>query len=119
MKRDHWLYLLAAAGGAAIWALVSLASGRAEAWDSPLYFSVGIPAGCLISMAFAFFEPERAWRWGVAPFVGQFLWMLVSKGPGNLLPLGIVAFGVLSIPSIIAAWVGASIAKRWVRRDEP
>ena len=53
MKREHWLYLAAAVCGAAIWILITLASGRNEAWDSGLYFSVGIPAVCLVSMAFA------------------------------------------------------------------
>ena len=112
MKRNHWLYLVAAACGAAIWILIALASGRKEAWDSELYCSVGIPAVCLVSMAFAFFEPDRSWRWGVLPLVGQFVWMLLSQGPGNLLPLGVVAFAVFSIPSIIAARIGAFIATK-------
>lgn len=105
-------YLMAALCGAAIWIAISLVSGRAEAWDSGLYFSVGIPAVCLVSLAFALFEPARWWHWGVLPLFGQFVWMLLSQGPGNLLPLGIVVFAVLSIPSIITARIGASIARR-------
>ena len=119
MKRDYWLYLVAAACGAAIWIFVALASGRKEAWDSGLYFSVGIPAVCLVSTAFAFFEPNRSWRWGVLPLVGQFVWMLFSPGPGNLLPLGVIAFAVLSVPPIVTARIGASIATRWARRNKP
>jgi hypothetical protein len=119
VKRDYWLYLLAAVGGAAVWIFVAIASGRKEAWDSGVYFSVGIPAVCLISMAFGFFEPSRPWRWGVAPVVGQFVWMLLTQGPGNLLPLGMVVFGVLTIPPIIAARIGTSIAARRAgRRNE-
>ena len=45
MKREHWLYLAAAVCGAAIWIVIALASGRKEAWDSGLYFSVGDPGG--------------------------------------------------------------------------
>jgi hypothetical protein len=112
MKRDHWLYLVAAVCGAAIWILIALASGRKEAWDSGLYFSVGIPAVCLVSMTFAFFEPNRSWRWGVLPLFGQFVWMLLSPGPGNLLPLGVIVFGAVSVPPIIAARVGAFIATK-------
>ena len=119
MKRAYWLYLIAIVSGAAIWIFVALATGRNEAWDSGLYFSVGIPAVCVVSMALAFFEPEGSWRWGILPLVGQFLWMLFSNGPGNLLPLGIVVFAVLSVPSIIAARIGASIARRWAGPSEP
>jgi hypothetical protein len=103
---------MAALCGAAIWIGIMLVSGRVEAWDSALYFSVGIPAVCLVSLTFALFEPARWWRWGVLPLFGQFVWMLLSQGPGNLLPLGIVVFAVLSIPSLIAAGIGAFIARR-------
>ena len=112
MKRDHWLYLAAAGCGAAVWILIALVSGRREAWDSGLYFAVGMPAVCLMAMAFAYREPRRPWRWGVLPLAGQLAWMVVSQGVGNMLPLGVIVFGILSIPSIVAAWIGAFLATR-------
>lgn len=119
MKRKHWLYLLSAVCGAVIWILIAQASGRREAWDSGLFFSVGMPAVCLVSMAFAFFEPNHSWQWGVLPMIGQFVWMLVSQGPGNLLPLGVIVFGVLSVPAIIAAQIAAFIATKTVGQKKP
>lgn len=119
MKREHWLHLAAAACGAVIWILVALVSGEKEAWDSGLYFSVGIPAVCVVAAAFALLEPSRAWRWGVLPLAGQFVWMLLSQGPGNLLPLGVVVFGVLSVPAIVAARIAASFATKRASRDKP
>jgi hypothetical protein len=116
MKKDQWLYLAAAGCGAAVWIIVAQVSGRREAWDSGLYFSIGMPAICLMSLAFALFAPKRSWRWGVSPLVGQFVWMLISEGPGNLLPLGMIVFAVLSVPSVIAARIGAYLSTRWVRR---
>lgn len=50
MKKDYWLYLAAAAGGAAVWIVIAAASGRREAWDSGLYFSAGIPAVAVLSI---------------------------------------------------------------------
>ena len=58
-------------------------------------------------------EPRRAWRWGVAPLAGQFATMLVSQGIGNLLPLGVIVFAILSIPSVFAARFGAYARRRW------
>jgi len=118
MKKDSWFYLIAVASGVLIWITVSAVSGRAEAWDSGLYFSVGMPVVCIVSMVQGFFEPRRPWRWGVVPLIGQFLWMLLTQGIGNLLPLGIVVFAVLSVPSIVAAQIGAFVAIRRARRDE-
>jgi len=119
MKRPHALYLLAIVGGAVTWALVAQASGRREAWDSPLYFTVAIPLTCGLSFVLALFEPARSWRWGILPLLGQFLWMLLVQGPGNLLPLGVIVFGIFSIPSIATACVGSLIATKRARRDEP
>jgi hypothetical protein len=62
-----------------------------------------------------FFEPSRPWRWGAAPLAGQFFWMLVTQGPGNLLPLGVIVFGVLAIPSILTASLGAFLGKKLSR----
>lgn len=119
MKKDYWLYLAAMVSGAVIWIVIALVSGRREAWDTGLYFSFGIPAVCLVSMAFAYLEPGRAWRWGVLPMAGQFIWMLLAQGSGNLLPLGIIVFGVLSVPPIITARIGAFIAAKTAPPDAP
>lgn len=112
MKRDYWLLLAGAIGGAAVWIVIARASGRTEAWDSGLYFSLGMPVVCLMSMAFAFFEPSRSWRWGVAPFVGQLVWLLMTQGPGNLLPLGVAVFAVLCVPAVLLARIAASLGAR-------
>ena len=115
MNRDYWLYLAAAIGGAAIWIVIAQASGRTEAWDSGLYFWLGMPAVCALSLGFAFFEPSRPWRWAVAPFVGQSVWMLVTQGPGNLFPAGIVVFALLCLPAFLAARLGAYVAAKRAR----
>jgi hypothetical protein len=118
MKKDVWFYLVAAASGVLTWVLVSAISGRVEAWDSGLYFSIGMPVVCIVSLVLGFLEPRRAWRWGAVPLLGQFLWMLLTQGPGNLLPLGIVVFVVLSAPAIVAARIGAFVANRRVRSNK-
>jgi hypothetical protein len=111
-KNDTMLSWLAAGAGAAIWIVIAAATGRREAWDSGAYFTIGIPAVCLVAMAFAYARPRRSWRWGVLPMAGQLAWMLVSERAGSMLPLGIVAFGILSIPSVIAARIAAGVARR-------
>lgn len=107
MKKEYWLYGLAIVTGILVWVVVSEASGRREAWDSQWYFLISIPVVCTVSAVLGFLEPSKPWRWGVAPLIGQFFWMLLTQGPGNLLPLGVVVFGILSVPSIITAQIGA------------
>jgi hypothetical protein len=112
MKKDSWLYALAIVTGALTWAAISAVSGRREAWDSSWYFSAGIPVVCVMSGALGFIEPRKQWRWGITPLIGQFSWMLFTQGPGNLLPLGVLVFGILSIPSIMTAKLGAFVRRK-------
>lgn len=112
MKREYLLLFIAVALGAAIWIGISTVSGRREAWDSGAYFAIGVPAACLLSFVLGVVEPARSWRWGVAPFAGQFLSLLVMQGVGNLLPLGVIVFAILSIPAVITARIGAALATR-------
>ena len=112
MKKDVWLYVIAIMIGVLTCGVISMISGRKEAWESPSYFSVGMPVVCAASAILGFIESQKAWRWGIAPLVGQFFWMLFTQGPGNLLPLGLIAFGVLSVPSIITAKIGAFVRRR-------
>ena len=107
MKKDSWLYGVAVVAGIVVWVTVATVSGRREAWDSQWYFLIGTPVVCVVSAVLGFIEPGRPWRWGVVPLIGQFFWMLLTQGPGNLLPLGVVVFGILSVPSIITAQIGA------------
>ncbi|MBX3122125.1 MAG: hypothetical protein KF854_03550 [Nitrospira sp.] len=112
MKRDTWLVVTAMTGGIVVWLLVSAFTHKREAWDSDLYFTLGLPAVCLLSALLGYLEPSKPWRWGAAPVAGQALVMLLTQSPGNLLPLGIVMFGVLALPSIVTAKMGAYAAKR-------
>jgi hypothetical protein len=84
VKRAGWFYLAALALGIVVWAAITSVSERREAWDSSLYFSVGMPLLCAGSMVLAILEPAHSWRWGVIPFAGQFLAMLAAEGVGNL-----------------------------------
>lgn len=54
MKKDYWFYGLAVVTGIVVWVVVSMVSGRREAWDSQWYFLIGIPVVCVMSGALGF-----------------------------------------------------------------
>jgi hypothetical protein len=112
MKKEQWLYGAAFVSGILVWMLISSVSGKREAWDSELYFTVGIPVLCLMAGVLGFVEPERSWRWGIVPLSGQCVWMLLTQGVGNLLPLGLIVFGLFAIPPVMTAKLGAAIGRR-------
>lgn len=106
-------FLLALAGGALIWVLIGVISGRAEAWDSPLYWQLGYPLSLVLAGWLGYRCPVRTWRWGLAVLLVQPAVMVLTSGNGfGLLPLGLILFTVLALPAVLVARVGSSISHR-------
>lgn len=107
----HRLYYVALAGGALLWLGTAVVSGRNEAWDSPLYWSITYPLCLILAGALAYVEPVRPWRWALALMLVQPLAMLLTSGSSlALLPLGLVMFAILALPPIAVARAAA-----WLR----
>src|SRR4051794_27040583 len=91
-------FVIAAATGAALWLIVSVVSGRREAWDTGVYWTVGYPIAIGLCGLLGFVFPRRPWRWSLTIFFAQFATMAVRNGElGNLWPLGLALFGTLSL----------------------
>ena len=109
---DLVAYLIAATAGAGGWLYITITTGRNEAWDTGSYFAIFLPAIILVSALLGFFFPRRVWRWPATAFGSQALVLFVSNPTGGLLPLGLLVFGFLSIPSFVAAWCGKLLGTR-------
>jgi len=75
--------LVLAATGFVVWTGLSVWGGMGEeifrlreAWDTPAYFVVGVPAMMIAVTAAAFHVPERIWRWP--------LWLVAGHQSGVL-----------------------------------
>jgi hypothetical protein len=111
-KSIRTLYI-ALAGGAALWIATMAATGRSEAWDAPLYWDVTYPLCIALAALLGYLTPVRAWRWGFAIIMIQLpVVMFTSGNSWNLLPLGIAAFLLMSLPPVAAA-VAAARLRRW------
>jgi predicted cobalt transporter CbtA len=105
-------YLVAVIGGAALWLATAALSGRREAWDSSLYWSVAYPLAIASAGALGYLAPERPWRWGATLMLTQAVILAVMASSFGLLPLGLILFGVLAVPPAVLAAVGARIRHR-------
>jgi len=89
------------------------ASGRREAWDSPLYWSAAYPLCIALAALLAYAAPERPWRWAFAVMLVQpVVMVLTSGGDFGLLPLGLFLFAILALPPIVAARLCSSLRLR-------
>ena len=123
---------LAAGAGFAVWVSISVLSGGMwngslvvrEAWDTPAYFSVGLPVLAVAGAVAGFLAPRRVWRWPLWIAVGQALGMALVHPPGTdlgLLPLALIFAGlplivILFVPAIaggilrLRGWHGGLLA---------
>ena len=105
--------LLAVLTGVALEIGVQAAGGRREAWDSPAFWSIGLPAAGLVSLAIGALSRGRAWWWTVLIAPSQVTSMFVRSGEmGPLWPLAVILAGILSAPFVAAAFVGSRLRPR-------
>ena len=119
-KQRKELLLLCAAlvGGALLWLGTTAASGRREAWDSPLYWSAAYPLCIVLAALLAYVAPERPGRWAFAVMLVQPIAMVLqSGGDFGLLPLGLILFAILTLPVFGVAKVAASLRARAQARN--
>jgi hypothetical protein len=87
-------------------------SGRREAWDSAEFWTLGLPAACLVSVAIGFLSRSRDWLWTLAVAPSQVATMMVRSGEiGNLWPLTLGLSTLLSAPFVLGAFVGSKLRK--------
>ncbi|MGB8274109.1 MAG: hypothetical protein WCF16_02440 [Alphaproteobacteria bacterium] len=108
----------AAAFGAMVWIVIAHVGERNEAWDSPLYASVGLPLMLVAAAFMGYFAPRHPWRYAIAMTGAQFITMLVTTGVGALLPLGAAIFAVLTLPLGLSAWLGGVARRAFGQRGE-
>ena len=109
---EYFPYSAAALSGLVICLAIAKATGRNEAWDSGVYFSVGIPLMCVLIFAISYFFPARAWRWTLSMAVGQSVAIASGGGSLSLWPLSIIAMLLCSFPQFVTGLVASRLAHK-------
>jgi hypothetical protein len=108
---ERQLYWLLGALAVTAW-LVPLLGVRREAWDHWSYFLVSYPLMTLACGYAGFRAVARPWRWPLLVAAAQLGALLLVSGAGSLLPLGMIVFLILALPMLVAALIGAWLARR-------
>jgi hypothetical protein len=103
---------ISVAAGIALWLVASALTGKREPWDASAYWAVVYPAAILMSAFLGYSYPERPWRWALVLFESQFLAMCIRNGElGNLWPLGMAVFAIITLPGIAAAKLASRFSR--------
>jgi hypothetical protein len=112
-KRAAFACGIAIIAGVGIWWGIARSTGQLEAWDSNIYFVVGLPLLVVLVFALGYFAPQGAWRWAVAAGVGQVAAMFwLNPGTGPLLAVGLVIHAAITFGLVLAAQAGARLRHR-------
>ncbi len=105
---ERGAYAQAAAAGGLLWLAAALLSGRREPWDGAAYWLLVYPLALAACAWLGWRHPRRPWRWALALFLAQFAAMVLLQGAlGNLWPLGLALFCILSLPGMLLARLAA------------
>ena len=108
-NKTTWAYVAAMGGGALLWFATAVISGKAEAWDSSLYWTATYPLALGLAAGLGYWAPERPWRWGLTVMLAQAAALALASSDFGLLPLGLVLFSVLALPAVALARIMAGI----------
>jgi len=99
--------------GIMFWIIVTNFTGESEAWDSLLYFIIGLPVLAVINVVLGAAFPIRPWRWGILSTFSQSIPMVLqSDGNWMFLPVTIIVFTTISIPIVLANNFGCYLRKK-------
>jgi len=110
--RDRVLFVVAIAVGAATWFGISWWTGRREAWDAPLFTSLGLPATYGSCLLLGFFGSRQAWRWPALVFGAMSASAVVSSERGlTLWPLTLLFIALMVAVGLIPTYVGVGLRR--------
>jgi hypothetical protein len=113
--------LLLATSGFAVWAVFSAlplfmgGRGIREAWDTQLYWVIGVPLLLLAVTAAGYVTREAPWKLALWPIAGHFAGMLLVSPAGTDLGLLPVALIFIGLPAF-AAFIGLAYFGRMLAR---
>ncbi len=110
--------LISALVGITSWLSIEIWSSKEEAWDSPLYWTIGYPIMIIAIISISYIWPEKPWRWAVTAIMAQVLVGLAQAFPHmNLWPFSLIIFFLLSLPLVLSSYAGSMI-KKWVIKNK-
>jgi hypothetical protein len=108
MLRRWTIVALSVATGVALELGILALSGRREAWDSPQYWTIGLPSALVVSLVIGFLSRRKEWLWTLVIVPSHVTTMMLRSGEiGGLWPLTMILSAILSVPFVVAAFIGS------------
>src|SRR5690606_32750658 len=105
-------YAISLTAGLVLWSATAIVADGREPWDAESYWSASYPLAVVLAGVLGALFPDRPWRWALALMLSQIVVLAVNARDLSLLPAGVILLGILSLPAVGLAKLGAWIRKR-------
>lgn len=106
--------IVLAVAGALEWIIIGVITERREAWDSEVFWQVGIPLMMLINAVAGFLDPRKIITKGLVSVSLQPVIIIAENwNDFGLLPLGLILFVFLGMVYSISGAVGAFVKNKF------
>jgi len=113
MLPERTALLISIAIGVTLEVGVTLASGRREAWDAGVYWTVGVPVAGIAAAIIGYRSRGRGWLTTAAIVPAQVATMIIRSGElGGLWPLTVALSSILSLPFVGVAYAARRLLRR-------
>lgn len=110
--RDRVLFAAAIAVGAGAWFAVAGWTGERDAWDAPLFASLGLPLAYGACLGLGFFGSRQAWRWPLLVFGALAASSIVGAGGGRSPgPLALMLIGLMMAVGLVPTYLGVGLRR--------
>jgi len=100
--------------GFVVYVAITATSGKNEAWDDGSYYTIGVPLMSIVAFVIGYLIPRKPWRWALSMAGGQVLAALLHGSSLNLLPIAMIFMAIISIPQLLAAFIGSKLSPKKV-----
>ncbi|MEW5797367.1 MAG: hypothetical protein AB1728_00035 [Bacteroidota bacterium] len=106
-------------GGLIVWLSISMLTDKREAWDSDLFWFMGVPLMILLNAVASFLDPSQIVLKGILSVSLQPVAMIFQTGEiGSMLPLGLILFGFMGLFYSVGGVVGSFVKRNFFSTPE-
>ena len=109
MQRKYIIAAILSLVGLAIWLTITILTESPEGWDSPYYYSIGLPIMFLSAAIAGYIDPRYRVLWAISLFILQPVALMFQSDAGPFLIIGLFFFMALSAIAYACTYIGSEV----------
>lgn len=123
MQNNKLASIISIGIGCIVWLCIKYKTNYSDPQGTDLYWYVGYPIFLLSSIGLGYYYSANAWLWPTLMIMSQLaIGFIFIKSDLNLLPIGIMVYITISVPCIVAGYLGVllkNVNRRFKSKDKP